>query len=57
MTLSDFLAMGGYGFYVWVSYGATAVVLALNVLAARHRHRAVRRMLRDLSRLDDSRPE
>jgi len=29
--VSEFLAMGGYGFYVWGSYGMTVVCLALEV--------------------------
>ena len=33
MTLSEFLHMGGYAFYVWTSYGLTTVVLLWNVLA------------------------
>ena len=32
MSFSDFLAMGGYGFYVWTSYGLTLFVLLLNVV-------------------------
>ncbi len=39
-SLSDFLAMGGYGFYVWGSFGATAVCLAGELLWVRHRHAA-----------------
>ncbi len=27
-SFSDFLAMGGYAFYVWGSFGVTAVALA-----------------------------
>lgn len=26
-SFSDFLAMGGYGLYVWMSFGLTALVL------------------------------
>lgn len=26
-SISDFLSMGGYAFYVWLSYGFTAVLL------------------------------
>lgn len=26
-TLSDFIAMGGHGFYVWSSYGITLLLL------------------------------
>ena len=30
--MSDFLAMGGYGFYVWGSYGMTLLCIAVEVL-------------------------
>ena len=30
--MHDFWAMGGYGVYVWPSYGITLLVLALNIL-------------------------
>lgn len=36
----DFLAMGGYAPYVWGSLGATALGIALEVLALRARRRA-----------------
>lgn len=38
-SVSDFLAMGGYGFYVWGSYLVTALVIGLEAtsLIARHR--------------------
>lgn len=31
-SFAEFLAMGGYGFYVWTSYGIAFVVLLLNVV-------------------------
>ncbi|HZQ61980.1 MAG TPA: heme exporter protein CcmD, partial [Casimicrobiaceae bacterium] len=37
--MMDYLAMGGYGFYVWGSYGVTALVLLVEVLGARARRR------------------
>ena len=38
-SASEFFAMGGYGLYVWGSYGAALVVLAAEpwLLARRHR--------------------
>ena len=30
--LQEFLAMGGYGFYVWTSYGIALVVLVANIM-------------------------
>ena len=41
--MSDFLAMGGYGFYVWGAYGVTALAVALEVIGVRARARAARR--------------
>ena len=41
----EFLAMGGYGFYVWGSYGVTALVLAVELVSLRaRRRRAVARL-------------
>ena len=37
-SVSEFLAMGGYGFYVWISFGATALCMIWEVLAVRRRH-------------------
>jgi heme exporter protein D len=31
-SVSEFLHMGGYGIYVWGSYGVTALVLLLEVI-------------------------
>ena len=41
-SLSDFLNMGGYGFYVWSSYGMCAALIAVELWSARaRRQRAV----------------
>ncbi len=31
-SFAEFLAMGGYGFYVWTAYSIAFVVLLLNVV-------------------------
>jgi heme exporter protein D len=36
-SFDDFLHMGGYGLYVWGSYGATLVVMLAEVLMTRRR--------------------
>ena len=36
----EFLAMGGYGFYVWSAYGVTALVIVAELFALRARRRA-----------------
>ena len=40
-SLEDFLAMGGYGLYVWGSFGVTALVMAGELLALRLRRKAL----------------
>lgn len=43
-SLDDFIAMGGYGFYVWGSYLVTAVVIISEILMLRARRRAVEKI-------------
>ncbi|MDG1074888.1 MAG: heme exporter protein CcmD [Methylophilaceae bacterium] len=35
--MNDFLHMGGYGLYVWVSFGITFVSMAIEILLLRAR--------------------
>jgi heme exporter protein D len=37
--VSEFLAMGGYAFFVWGSYGVTFALLALEVVLLAKRHK------------------
>ncbi len=39
--MSETLAMGGYGAYVWSSVALTVIVLVLCAVLARRRHRKV----------------
>ncbi|MFC5498247.1 heme exporter protein CcmD [Caenimonas terrae] len=45
-SAADFFAMGGYALYVWGSFGACALALALETLLVGKRHGAVLRSLR-----------
>lgn len=36
-SMSDFFAMGGYGLYVWGSFGVWAVTMIAEPLLAKHR--------------------
>jgi heme exporter protein D len=47
MSVGEFFAMGGYGFYVWGSYIACALAIAAEVLAVRSRIAAARRAAGD----------
>ncbi len=40
--LSAFLEMGGYGLYVWGSFGMAAAAMAIECLALRGRRQALR---------------
>ena len=40
-SLSNFFSMGGYGLYVWGSYGVMAIVLAAEVAALAVRRRNI----------------
>lgn len=45
-----FIAMGGYGAYVWSAYGATALVLGILVAASLRARRNVRASLAEAER-------
>ncbi len=48
-SFSDFLAMGGYGLYVWGSFGVTALIMAIEpIMVARNRRITVARLKRQL---------
>ena len=38
--MSEFFAMGGYGFYVWGAYGVAALAIMIELLALDARRRA-----------------
>jgi heme exporter protein D len=43
---SEFFAMGGYALYVWSSFGMCALVLLLEPMVIRARHKLVVRRLK-----------
>lgn len=45
-SLDDFIAMGGYGFYVWGAYLVTAVLITGEIVLLRARRRAVEKARR-----------
>ncbi|HSV19207.1 MAG TPA: heme exporter protein CcmD [Casimicrobiaceae bacterium] len=47
--MMEFLAMGGYAWYVWMSYGAVAIVVATEIVATRARLRRARSQARHMS--------
>jgi heme exporter protein D len=48
-SFSDFLAMGGYGLYVWGSFGVTVLIMAVEpIVVARNRKSTIARLRRQL---------
>lgn len=48
-SFSDFLAMGGYGLYVWGSFGVTALAMLIEpIVVASNRKATVARLKRQL---------
>jgi heme exporter protein D len=45
-SASEFFAMGGYAFYVWGSFGATALVMVVESMMIRARRNAIVKSLK-----------
>jgi heme exporter protein D len=37
-SLSEFISMGGYGFYVWLSFGSATLILSLLLIVSKKGH-------------------
>ena len=46
-SLDEFIAMGGYGLYVWGSYGVTLAVMLFEAFSVRQRHARARAAIGD----------
>jgi heme exporter protein D len=45
--MSEFFAMGGYGYFVWMSYGVTALFMIVEVIVvARSKNSMLKRLAR-----------
>ena len=48
-SFSDFLAMGGYGLYVWGAFGVTVLIMAVEpIMVARNRKTTITRLKRQM---------
>ncbi len=52
MNWPEFFSMGGYGWYVWGSYGFAAIVLAADVITTIHKKRAAIKVLKELMSME-----
>ena len=49
-SFGEFLAMGGYGLYVWGAYVVTLLLIALELVLLDRRHHAAKQRLAKTSR-------
>ena len=48
-SFADFIAMGGYGVYVWGSFGVTALIMIIEpIMVARNRRTTIARLNRQM---------
>ncbi|MEW6994328.1 heme exporter protein CcmD [Colwelliaceae bacterium MEBiC 14330] len=40
-SFSEFIDMGGYGFYVWLSFGTTALILSFLLVSSKAGHQKI----------------
>lgn len=47
MTVSEFFAMGGFGFYIWTSFGIALLLMIVELLMLKtHRSAIIKRLQR-----------
>ena len=52
-SLSDFLNMGGYGFYVWSVYGVALLIFIVLFVAPKLKSKALINQIKDLKLRED----
>ncbi|HEY5720525.1 MAG TPA: heme exporter protein CcmD [Gammaproteobacteria bacterium] len=52
--MSEFLAQGGYAFYVWSCYGMGVLLLAAEIVGLRRRRRTILARLGRLKRMHEA---
>ncbi len=50
--MSEFFAMGGRGFYIWMSYGVTALFMVIEVIAVMRSKKTIWKQLTRLARAE-----
>jgi heme exporter protein D len=52
MTITEFFSMGGYGFYVWMSFGMTALLIAAEVFYVKYQRKTTVRRLQRMAHMN-----
>jgi heme exporter protein D len=50
--MSEFFAMGGRGFYIWMSYGVTALFMIIEVIAVMRSKKTILKQLTRIARAE-----
>lgn len=53
MTLTEFISMGGYGFYVWASFGMTVLLIVIEVIYLKRQHATNIQRIRRLNNISN----
>ncbi len=51
MSVAEFFHMGGYGFYVWGSFGVTLLLMVIEPMLLRGRRRAIQKRIARMARV------
>lgn len=51
MSFAEFISMGGYGFYVWASFGMTALLIVVEVVHLKQQRITNIKRIRRLTKL------
>jgi heme exporter protein D len=52
MSVAEFFSMGGYGAFVWSSFGITLALIVGEIIAVRQQHRTILQRLGRMMRLN-----
>ncbi len=56
-AISDFFHAGGYGFYIWASYGATILLMAGEIAFVKQQYRTILKRLSRMARMNAAEEE
>ena len=51
-AISELFHAGGYGFYIWGSYGAAVLLMVGEVVVAKQQHRTILKRLSRMARMN-----
>lgn len=55
MTLSEFFSVNGYGFYIWSSFGMTALLMLGELIMVKKQNQTILQRLRRIIRMQTDR--